>query len=85
MFTLMGIKVIGIVPAAAAHSKINRQKIVWFEQGGTQMQVLRESGVVMINDIIISLLVAFPLLCTIYLFRLLTNKLQVSHLLHTFC
>lgn len=44
VFTLMGIKVIGIVPAAAAHSKINTQKIVWFEQGGTQMQVLRESG-----------------------------------------
>lgn len=44
VFRLMGIKVIGIVPAAAAHSNINRQKIVWFEQGGTQMQVLGESG-----------------------------------------
>lgn len=36
------------------------------------------------NDVIISLLVTFPLLCTIYLFRLLTNEMQDLVLLHMF-
>lgn len=36
------------------------------------------------NDIIISLLVAFPLSCTIYLFRILTNEMQDLVWLHMF-
>lgn len=46
----------------------------------------RSSGKVrvMMNDVIISLLVAFPLSCTIYLFRILTNEMQDLVLLHMF-
>lgn len=83
VFRVMGIKVIGIVTAVAAHSKINRQRFSGFNRVGLKWRSSGKVGVVLINDVIIALLVAFPRLCTIYLFRLLTSKLQVLVLLHS--